>query len=134
MNKKSYEVISDSKVVNMNNETVDSLKKGQTVSGEMVLIKDQTGQEIPYVEIEDGKVVLANNLAEKLDTSSVDDAKIESQVKGSNKKIIFAVVGALVGFGIAHYMKKDTKMKVVFTLAGLGLGLGAEYLQNKKSK
>lgn len=133
MQKKDFEVLEETNIVNMNNEPVGKLKKGETVTGEMVMIKDQSGEEVPYVELEEGKVVIAKNLAEKLDTTQVSEEKeIETKVKGSNKKIIFAIVGSLLGFGVAHYMKKNTKMKVVFTLGGLALGLGAEYLMNRK--
>jgi hypothetical protein len=136
MQKKTYEVIEESKVVNMNNETVGTLKVGDTVTGELVLIADKdSGEETPYVEIEEGRVVLAKGLAEKLSTASVDpQEKIATQIKGSNKKIIYSLVGAGIGYGVAHYMKKDMKMKVVFTVAGLALGLGAEYMISRKSK
>jgi len=136
MQKKDYQAIEECKVVNMNNEQVGSIKPGETVTGELILIKDnQSGQEIPYIEIEDGKVVEAKGLAEKLDASTVAEPgeKIANKVTGSNKKIIYSLVGAGLGYGIAHYMKKDIKMKVAFTIGGLALGLAVEYMQSKKS-
>jgi len=127
---KTYQVIEESNVVNMNNETLSTLKKGDTVTGELVLIADKTGEEQPFVELEDGKVVSAKGLAEQLTEDPGE--KIENQVRGSNKKIIYSLIGAGVGFGIAHYMKRSTKQKIMFTVGGLVLGLGVEYMISKK--
>ena len=124
MTKKTYEVLNATSVVNLSNESVKQLAPGQEVEGEFVLIDDK-----PYIEVEGGYVDM-NDLAEKLDASDI--ASVESQVKGSNKKLIFALVGAGVGYAVAHYMKKDMKMKVFFTIGGLVAGLFAEYINEKR--
>lgn len=129
MSNQTYEAISECKVVNLDNETVKTIKEGETVSGEFVLIDDQ-----PYVETKDG-YVSTDGLAEKVDeSSSVDADKVEASVKSSNKKLILALVGAGAGYGIAHFMGKDMKWKIIFTLGGIVLGLGADYVTNKKTK
>jgi hypothetical protein len=124
MTKKTYEVLNATSVVNLSNESVKQLAPGQEVEGEFVLIDDK-----PYIEVEGGYVNMTD-LAEKLDASDI--ASVESEVKGSNKKLIFALVGAGVGYAVAHYLKKDLKMKVVFTIGGLVAGLFAEHINQKR--
>ena len=128
MSKQTYEVISDSKVVNLDNEEVKVLKKGETITGEFVLIDEN-----PYVEIGDG-YVSTDGLAEKIEDAPapVEMEKAEASVKSSNKKLILALVGAGVGYGIAHFMKKDLKWKIIFTVGGLSGGLLIDYLNSRK--
>jgi len=128
--KKSYEVIEDTSVVNMSNEPVEDLKTGATIVGELIQIDGQ-----PYVETEENqKFVSSKALAEKLDpdlkSSKLEDTAIA--VKASHKKLIFALVGAGVGFGIGHFMKASVKKKIIFSIGGLALGLVAEYVNNRK--
>ena len=128
MENKTYEVISKSKVVNLNNETVKELNEGDTVTGELVLIDEN-----PYIEVADG-FVSTSGLAEKLVGAELDLAldSIETKVKASNKKLILALVGAGVGFGVAHFMKVDKMKKILFVVGGITLGLGVEYLMERK--
>lgn len=123
MDKKTYEVIEESSVVNLDNQTVKTLKVGEKVSGEFVLIDEQ-----PYVEIPEG-YVSTKGLAEEVTDRDLE--KVETSVKASNKKLIFALVGAGVGFGVAYYMKKGLKQKVIFTVGGVALGLFVDYINNR---
>ena len=128
MSKTTYSVISESKVINLDNEEIKTLKAGETIEGEFVLIDEN-----PFVEIADG-YVSTDGLAEKLNESApVEMEKAEASVKSSNKKLILALVGAGVGYGVAHFMKKDIKYKIMFTVGGLVLGLGIDYLNSRKS-
>jgi hypothetical protein len=124
---KTYEVIETSNVVNLDNETVKTLNAGETVTGEFVLIDEQ-----PYVEISDG-YVSTKGLAEKISEQEVSE-EVETKVKASNKKLIFALVGAGVGFAVAQYVMKTSsvKKKVIFTVGGVALGLLAEYVNQKR--
>jgi hypothetical protein len=124
---KTYEVIETSNVVNLDNETVKTLNAGETVTGEFVLIDEQ-----PYVEISDG-YVSTKGLAEKISAQEVSE-EVETKVKASNKKLIFALVGAGVGFAVAQYVMKTSsvKKKVIFTVGGVALGLLAEYVNQKR--
>jgi hypothetical protein len=123
---KTYEVIEESQIVNLNNEPVGKLQVGESISGELVLIDDE-----PYIETSEG-YIKAKGLAEKLDQS--DFKNVEAKVKSKNTKLIFSLVGAAVGYGVAHYMKKDMKTKVMFTVGGLALGLGLEYINSKRDE
>ena len=103
MSKTTYEVISESQVVNLDNEPVKTLKEGETITGEFVLIDEN-----PYVELPEG-YVSTDGLAEQVETSPAEMQQTEASVKASNKKLIFALLGAGVGYGVAHFMKKDLK-------------------------
>lgn len=128
MGKDTYEVIAESKVVNLDNVTVKTLKVGEEVTGEFVLIDEN-----PYVEIPEG-YISTDGLAKKIGSDKTDLAKAESVVKSSHKKLIFALVGAGVGYAIAHFMKYDMKKKVLFTIGGIALGLGVDYINNARKK
>ena len=121
---KTYEVIESSPVLNLDNETMSTLEIGEKITGEFVLIDEK-----PFVETGNG-YVSTDGLAEKLESNEAD--LTENTVKASHKKLIFALVGGGVGFGIAHFMKKDLKVKVMFTVAGIALGLGVDYVNNRK--
>jgi hypothetical protein len=124
----SYEVISESKVVNLDNETIKTLKVGEEIKGEFVLIDEN-----PFVETKDG-YVSTDGLAEKVQDEQIapEMAKAEASVKSSNKKLIFALVGGAVGYGVAHYMGKSMKHKIMFTVGGMALGFAVEYINARK--
>ena len=129
MSKQTYEVIAESKVVNLDNEEVKTLKVGDTITGEFVLIDEN-----PYVEIPEG-YVSTDGLAEKItETAPVEMEKAEASVKSKNTKLIMALVGAGIGYGVAHFMKKDLKWKIIFTMGGIALGLGVEYINSRNKK
>ena len=129
MSKQTYEVIAPSKVVNLDNEEVKTLKVGESVTGEFVLIDEN-----PFVEIPEG-YVSTDGLAEKItETAPAELEKTEASVKSKNTKLILALVGAGVGYGIAHFMKKDLKWKIIFTMGGIALGLGIEYVNSRNKK
>lgn len=124
--KNEYEVINNSvEAVNIKNEAVKTFNKGTTISGELVLIDDK-----PYVELPNEIYVSTDGLAEKIDDSQLD--QIERKVRASNKKMIYAIIGAGLGFGFAHYMKYGTKKKILFTVGGIALALGLEYVNSRK--
>jgi len=124
--KNNYEVIDNSvDAVNIKNEVVKSYDKGANISGELVLIDDK-----PYVELPNGVYVSTDGLAEKVESSALDD--IETKVKASSKKMIYAIIGGGVGFGVAHYLKSGTKKKILFTVGGIALALGIEYVNSRK--
>ena len=128
--KKSYEVIEDTNIVNMSNEPIKSLKKGDKITGEMVQVDGN-----PYVEIvDDQEYVDAKSLAESLapEVKNTELEKTATKVKASHKKLIFALVGAGVGFGVGHFMKVDVKKKIIFSISGLALGLVVEYVNGRK--
>ncbi len=128
--KKTYEVIEDTNIVNMSNEAVGTLKEGDTITGEMINIDEE-----PYLEIEeDQKFVIAKALAESLSSDKKSDAleKTATAVKASHKKLIFALVGAGVGFAVGHFMKGSVKKKVIFTVGGLLAGLAVEAVNARK--
>lgn len=127
---KTYEVIEDSvNAVNLNNETVKTFKKGEDITGTLVLIDEK-----PFIELPKEIFVSTTGLAEKLDDSLVDEVEeVETTVKASNKKMIYALVGGAVGFGIAHFvLKYDTKKKIMVTVGGVALALGIEYINARK--
>jgi hypothetical protein len=124
MSKKTYEVIDSAEMVNLNNEVVKKFGSGDTVTGELVMIDEQ-----PYIETPEG-YVSTNSLAEKLSDGQTN--LVEAEVKANSKKLIFALVGAGVGYAVAHFMKKNMKYKVMFTVLGLAGGLALEYINSKK--
>jgi len=123
---KTYEVIETSNIVNLDNETVGTLQKGDTVTGEFVLIDEQ-----PYVETTNG-YVSTKGLAEQISEHELD--VVETKVKASNTKLIFALVGAGVGYAVATYVMKEAsvKKKLIFTVGGVALGLFVEYINGKR--
>mgnify|MGYP000615926750 CR=1 FL=1 len=129
MSKQTYEVIATSKVVNLDNEEVKTLNVGETITGEFVLIDEN-----PFVEIPEG-YVSTDGLAEQIKQTAPDELEYaEHSVRSKNTKLILALVGAGVGYGVAHFMKKDLKWKIIFTIGGLGLGLGIEYINSRNKK
>ena len=52
MEKKTYEVIEDSNVVNLDNETVKTLKKGETVTGDFGLSQRRAMVELEAVKFD----------------------------------------------------------------------------------
>ena len=130
MSQENYEVIKEANVINLDNETLKTLKVGEEVAGEFVLIDDK-----PYLELPDGTYVSTDGLAKKLDEAdeiAPDMIKAEASVKSSNKKLIFALVGGAVGYGIAHYMGRNMKQKILFTVGGIALGFGVEYINARR--
>ena len=129
MSKQTYEVIAPCKVVNLDNEEVKTLNVGESITGEFILIDEN-----PFVEIPEG-YVSTDGLAEQIkQPSSIEHEYDETSVKAKNNKLILALVGAGAGFAIAHFMKKDLKWKIIFTIGGLGLGLGIEYVNSRNKK
>jgi hypothetical protein len=129
MAKENYEVIAESKVINLDNETLKTLKVGDEVSGEFVLIDEN-----PFLELPDGSYVSTDGLAKKIADEDVapEMAKAEASVKSSNKKLIFVLIGGAVGYGIAHYMGRNMKQKILFTVGGIALGFTAEYINARR--
>jgi len=126
MSTKTYQVIEEAPVYNLNKEVVKKLSSGQEVTGELVMVSEE-----PYIETADELYVSTKYLAEKLDDS--DYKEVSSKVKSSPKKLYYAIGGGILGFGVAHFLKMDMKKKIMFTVGGLMLGLVAEYVQNRKA-
>lgn len=130
MKKVTYEVIEATKVLDETGSPIRDLAVGSVISGEMNKIDGE-----PYLEILDDKeFVDAKALAQKLEekTPSKGVSTPHATAKASNQKIIFALIGAGIGFGVAHFMKMDAKKKILFTVGGVVLGLTAEYVNNRK--
>jgi len=130
--KKTYEVIIDTDVLNDTGEAIRKAQVGDEVSGEIVNVDGS-----PYLELkEDAEYIDMKSLAEKLEkkNGSGDSSDIAHKVKASNKKIVFAIMGAAVGFATAYAMKMDTKKKVLLTVGGFGAGLLAEYAMSLRNK
>jgi len=125
----TYEVIKESKVINLDNSTLRTLNVGEEVKGEFVLIDEN-----PYLELPDGTYVSTDGLAKKLDDDAIapDMEKAVASVQSSNKKLIFALVGGAVGYGVAHYMGRNMKQKILFTVGGIALGFGVEYINSRR--
>lgn len=123
---KTYQVIGESaEVLNLNREVVKNLKNGDTVTGTIVLVSGD-----PYLETSDG-YVSTKSLAEKV---SEDAKSVETIVKANSKKLLFAVGGAGLGYGVAHFRKMPMKFKIIYSLVGLVVGLFAEMMIDKKLK
>jgi len=123
---KTYEVIGEgAEVLNLNREVVKKLSNGDTVTGTVVIVSGD-----PYLETSDG-YVSTKSLAEKV----TEDAKsVETVVKANSKKLLFAVGGAGLGYGVAHFRKMPMKSKIIYSLVGLVAGILVEMLIDKKIK
>jgi hypothetical protein len=125
-----YETIKPSEVLDENGEVTTSVGVGKEYTGEPIEIDGSV-----YLQTEDG-YILMENLAKVVETPKEEIRQIEEEVKGrmsaSTKKLIFALVGLALGFGIAKYRKMSTKGIVLAAFGGIAVGLFADYLHNKR--
>jgi hypothetical protein len=126
---KVYETIRPSDVLNDEGNPVSEIGVGVSLKGEPIEIDGQV-----YLESDQG-FVLMENLAEKVDAEEVAEEAtgITSKMSSSSKKLIMALGGAALGFGIASYRKMGTKKIAIFTVAGVAVALAADYFINKRS-
>lgn len=122
---KTYEAIRKTQAVNEKNEKVSDLAVGQEISGELIDIDNEV-----YVESKDGYVKLAD-LSEVIETPT-EKGEPSSPASSTSKKMIMALVGLAIGFGIARYKKMSIKGVVICSVVGLSAGLLVDYFHNKR--
>jgi hypothetical protein len=128
---KKYETIKPSELLDQEGNPTSNAGVGTEFTGELIEIDGDV-----YLETGQG-YILMENLAEIVSDEAQPGATPESDGKkkmsASTKKLIFALVGLGLGFGIAKYKKLSTKGLVIASIAGIGVGLLADYLHNKRS-